>query len=60
MFLSYPIFAQISGSQFGWLESKEQLLSQYLSSCRANCAKVLKAALDYVMSILSLIWPKFR
>jgi len=56
----YPIFAQISGNMLVWLESREQLLSQHRpSSCRANPAKVLKAALDYIVSILSLIWPKF-
>ena len=36
-------------------------MSQYCpSSCRANLAKSLKAALDYAVSIVPLIWPKFR
>ena len=54
-------FRGISDNLFGWLESKEQLLSQYCtSSCRAKAAKTLKAALDYGMSIVLLFWAKFR
>ncbi len=59
--LVYLNFAQISDNLFGWLESKEQLLSQYCtSSCRAKPAKTLKAALDYGMSIVLLFWAKLR
>ena len=36
-------------------------LSQFCSSsCRAPFAEALKAALDDVVNITSLIWPKFR
>ena len=43
------------------LKSKKQLLSQYCSSsCRANLAKALNGVLAYALSIVPLIWPKFR
>ncbi len=59
--LVYLNFAQISDDMIEWPESKEQLLSQYCaSSYRAKSAKTLKADLDYAVSIVSLIWAKFR
>ena len=59
--LVYPIFAQISGNMLKRLESRDQLLSRHCpGSCRVNLTKALKTALDYVMSIVPLIWPKFR
>ncbi len=54
----YPILAQISGNMRGWLESKEQLLSQFFSSsCRANFAEALKPAME-VKFTASLLFPQ--